>query len=165
MMERCFPLISEQPRLARSGNATAKIHALRLFSAFGLMVLAIGCNRSPYDVAPVSGKVLLDDVPLSGGQLMFAPVAEAGSLKSGKPGFAKIESDGTFVVSTYDDYDGAVVAKHRLTLINNPESEAGKRLGVNRVMIPDVYEVKSGESNEFTVEITTSMVEELGITF
>ncbi|MEM1303340.1 MAG: hypothetical protein AAGG46_00500 [Planctomycetota bacterium] len=125
----------------------------------------LGCTGADYNVAPVSGTISFDGRPLSGGQLMFAPVASGGGDKAGKAGFAKVQPDGSFVVSTYGDGDGAVVAKHRVTLINNPKSEAGKRLGVNRVIIPEAIVVNANEENRLAIEITPEMLKRFSVTF
>ncbi|MEN1681456.1 MAG: hypothetical protein AAGJ46_17890 [Planctomycetota bacterium] len=89
---------------------------------------------------------------------MFSPVATGGDMNSGKAGFGNLKGDGTFEISTYTDGDGAVVAKHRVTLINNPKTPAGKALGVNRVMIPEALVVESGRKNNFTIEITREIL-------
>lgn len=123
-----------------------------------LGVAVSGCNSSDYDLAPVEGTVLFEGKPLTEGQLMFSPVATGGDMNSGKAGFGNLKGDGTFEISTYTDGDGAVVAKHRVTLINNPKTPAGKALGVNRVMIPEALVVESGRKNNFTIEITREIL-------
>lgn len=54
------------------------------------------------------GRVEYDGKPVTGGSLTLAPKGE------GKPGAATISSDGTFVVSTYEVDDGAVIGAHEV---------------------------------------------------
>ncbi len=141
-------------------------HRLSLASALlaGPVAGLLGCGGGPaYPVAPVHGVVSIDGKPLEGGRLMFAPVAAPGSLKSGKPGFADIAPDGSFVVSTYTDQDGAVVGEHWVSLINlDPKSAAGQRIKAERVTVPNRVAVVDGQDNEVKVELTSQQIKQYG---
>lgn len=123
-----------------------------------------GCGSSDYDVAPVSGTVLLNGEPFPQGKVMFAPAAADGGIKAGKPGFGDLQSDGRFVISTYGNQDGAVVAEHTVTVINTePKSDAGRRFAANRVSLPSRVRVEPGKANDFTVELTSDMIKKYGM--
>ena len=77
-----------------------------------------GCQRSPYELAPVHGTITIDGQPFTHGKVMFAPVARADNLNPGKPAFGQLQDNGSFVLSTYDTGDGAVVGEHSVTIIN-----------------------------------------------
>jgi hypothetical protein len=77
------------------------------------MVLA-GCGGSEFDVAPAKGKVVCRGLPVSAGTVIFSPIAESTAGEPGKPATATVQPDGTFVLSTYSEQDGAVIGKHRV---------------------------------------------------
>lgn len=135
-------------------------------SLVAMGVMLAGCSRPDYELAPVKGKVTLEGQPLTSGKVMFAPAAQAGSHKAGKPGFGNIQPDGSFAISTYAENDGAVVAEHTITVINSePDSPAGKRLLVNRVAAPQRVTVASGQENFFQVDLTREILKKYGMRF
>ncbi len=137
-----------------------------VLSTIAILCAVTGCTQSEYELAPVSGRVLLDGQPLDGGKIMLAPVASGDSIKAGKPGFANIGDDGAFVLSTYSEGDGAVVAEHVVTVINtDPKSEAGRRLRADRVALPQRVTVSAGEANELNVELTSELINRYGMRF
>ncbi|MEM9754047.1 MAG: hypothetical protein AAF916_11780 [Planctomycetota bacterium] len=133
-------------------------------AAIALVVLmAAGCQDSGYNVAHVSGRVTLDGAPLTGAKVMFAPMAAEGGLKAGKAGLGVLDDAGEFVIGTYGSRDGAVVARHRVTLINrSSDSTTGPRMARKRLLLPDVYDVVAGEDNAFEIAITSEMVARYG---
>ena len=83
-----------------------------------LIVSIAGCGGSEFDTAPVSGKVMHDGKPVTGGSLTFRPVnptpgGETANL--GKPATAAVQSDGTYVLGTYKKNDGAVPGQHKVS--------------------------------------------------
>ena len=94
-----------------------------LFVAAVVAAIA-GCGGSAqYSTAPVSGQLTSDGMPVTEGQLMFIPES-SGNTDSGKPGAATVQADGTFVVSTYSEGDGAVIGKHTIEYIAPPPRPA-----------------------------------------
>lgn len=86
------------------------------------MAVAVGCGAGSAGddkaTAKVTGKVTYNGAAAAGGELLFSPVAEAGAKgPPGQSGRAPIKSDGTFVVTTYKDGDGAVVGQHRVSYL------------------------------------------------
>lgn len=90
----------------------------RVCSVLSLVCL-FGCGggEGNFGTAKVTGTVKANGQAVTGGELIFAPVAEAGQKDAGKNGAASIGVDGSFTVSTYDIGDGAVVGKHTLAFI------------------------------------------------
>ena len=82
-----------------------------------LLIACVGCGDSAYDVAPVRGRVLCNGKPVGSGVIAFTPVGGvAGRTEgSGKPAMANVQSDGTFVLTTYEDGDGALVGEHAVS--------------------------------------------------
>ena len=73
-----------------------------------------GCSDAEFSVTPLKGTVLCKGRPVAEGLVQFSPIG-SGSTMTGKSGAGEIESDGSFVVTTYSQGDGAVVGKCRIT--------------------------------------------------
>ncbi len=93
-------------------------------------LLLAGCKSAEHQTAPVKGKVTSKGQPVTSGQLFFYPLEEQrdGRKNPGKPAFANIEKDGTYRLSTYGQFDGAVVGRHRVSYVNSGggDEEEGK---------------------------------------
>lgn len=76
------------------------------------LVVSSGCGRSG---VPVTGKVTFKGQPVTGGSLIFSPVAASKEQQEpGKPAAGVIKADGTFELATAHG-GGAQVGKHRVT--------------------------------------------------
>jgi len=81
-----------------------------------LLVLAFccaGCGRREDlpQVAPVSGSVTYNGKPVASGTVTFHPAG------GGRPASGQLDADGRFELSTFDRGDGAVLGKHRVTVV------------------------------------------------
>jgi hypothetical protein len=127
-----------------------------------------GCNRSPYELAEVSGSVLLDGKPLPKAKVMFAPVEVGDAVNPGKPAFGLLQPDGSFALTTYAMNDGAVVGEHWVTIINlqNPEQPAAIRGSAtplfSRISLPTRVRVQAGQTNRFDLKVTADDVRRYG---
>ena len=63
---------------------------------------------------PVSGKVLIDGQPLKFGAVMFVPAKGRGSS-------GVLDENGHFVLSCYDQNDGALVGTHHVRIIGGKQ--------------------------------------------
>jgi hypothetical protein len=140
-----------------SSMLTKRIVAPQLFklATLALFILApcVGCGekgagRLP-DLIPVKGKVTLKGEPLSSGTVRFEPD------DFGRPASGKINSDGTFVLSTHKEGDGVVAGHHRVTISNvDPKSKAAAHLKKYYATTKDKLEADvSAENTEFTFAI------------
>lgn len=138
-----------------------------------------GCNGRDFSVQPAQGKVLCKGEPVTGGSITFIPIGEENTQETGKVATATIKSDGTFVLSTYGRFDGAILGKHRVEYIgnggdggaedeedepsDNSESEAeisspqptSKKTAESRGCVQDreiIVEVTNSK-NDFTIEL------------
>jgi len=76
-------------------------------------VLFSGCGDGRLSTAPVKGIVTCDGKPVTSGSVSFSPVVEGGNAASGaRPASGAVQPDGSFVLSTYEANDGALVGKH-----------------------------------------------------
>ena len=123
----------------------------------------MGCSESPYDLAAVKGKVLIDGQPFTAGKLQFAPV-ERGGANAGKPAFGLLDSEGNFELGTYGERDGAIVGQHWVTLMSLPDRRTAADGGIpNFRRLPaqkTPVEVLAGEQNEFVIELTLDQIRE-----
>ncbi|MEQ8847725.1 hypothetical protein [Botrimarina sp.] len=108
------------------------------------MSAIVGCESGP-EIAPVSGRVLLDGEPLPFGFVRFHPV-------SGQPAQGEIGSDGGFTMSTVSPGDGAPVGRHRVSVLcfegHDParrNSSPGAEVSLGRPLLPIAY-TRSGMS-------------------
>lgn len=137
-----------------------------------LLLTGQGCGGSEQlDVAKVSGTVTCEGKPVTQGAIAFTPVTSGDRSVPGKPALSKINSDGSFQLTTYEQHDGAVVGKHKVS-VTFPGQELGGLPGesfgddsppVKRVKglpscanFPRVIEieVKAGEENTFNIELS-----------
>lgn len=80
------------------------------------LLLSLGCDGgSQLATAPVQGTVTLNGKSVSGGSLTFQPAADEGEALSGKPATAEVQEDGSYVLTTYEPGDGAVIGKHTVS--------------------------------------------------
>lgn len=133
-----------------------------VLSAVGLLVTASGCPKggAAYKTAPVKGKVVYNGQPVTSGSIHLQPVAVQGAAASnpGQPANGQVQSDGTFVLSTYKEGDGAVIGKHKVSYIPvskgaetyEDKPEVSPYLGL--VPKEQEVEIKPGQ-NELTIEL------------
>jgi hypothetical protein len=126
--------------------------------------LYYGCGKPAHqlETAPVHGKVTLDGQPLASGYVVV-PTAR-GRMASGK-----IQPDGSFVMTTYEEGDGVQVGTHPVIVNEPPPDEFSPVPAGERVPIPTRYtsagtsgltvEVKPDEDNFLELNLTTSSPE------
>ena len=112
--------------------------------------VAVGCSKSPYDLAPVQGSVRIDGRPLTTGKVMFAPIAQGNNANAGKPAFGRIQSDGRYVLTTLSDGDGAIVGEHWVTIL---DGEVPGMLPFPRLPVGQKQTVAPG-TNEIDIELS-----------
>jgi hypothetical protein len=89
--------------------------------------IAAGCGGgdSRFDTAPVRGKVLCEGEPLTSGMISFTPIAEGETATPGKLATGVVGPDGTFVLTTYEPEDGAIIGRHTVYYSPPGEREGG----------------------------------------
>lgn len=92
----------------------------------GVCQLFIGCNSRPYDLADVSGQVLLDDRPLAGVQVTFQPKSIVkDNPNPGPSSDTTTDSEGRYTLRTVKgNLLGAVVGLHTVRLTKMIELES-----------------------------------------
>jgi hypothetical protein len=93
--------------------SVAKLRAPLALAAAVCLAAAGGCASSGDEgfpeTVPVKGKVTMAGQPLPKGSISFIP-------NSGRPATALIQPDGTYVLSTFEEKDGAVPGHFRVTV-------------------------------------------------
>ena len=124
-------------------------------------VALAGCGKPAYqlETAPVHGKVTLDGQPLASGYVVV-PTAR-GRMASGK-----IQPDGTYVMTTYEEGDGVQVGTHPVVVNELPPDEFSPVPAHERVPIPARYtsagtsgltvDVRPDEENVLNLNLTTN---------
>jgi len=129
--------------------------------------VVVGCRRvEQLPVAPARGIVLLDNHPLPAANVVFIP-------ERGRSATAQSNTDGTFVLTTYESGDGAIVGSHHVTVTarepgeaNMPGAPGVKRAG--RSLIPEHYgntatsgltfEIASTGENVFEIQLSSKSI-------
>src|SRR5262245_63405755 len=86
---------------------------LRVFGPL-LLVALCGCNRQPYAVGKISGRVTLDGKPLPKASITFVPMATKENIAPGPTATALTDADGRYTLSVDKDTPGAVVGTCRI---------------------------------------------------
>ncbi len=88
---------------------------MRRFWSVALLACMAGCgSANGLQLAKVRGKVLFKGEPVTGGTVLFEPDTSKGT--TGPAAAGSISKDGTFVLSTEESGDGAVVGYHRVAI-------------------------------------------------
>jgi len=113
-------------RLLSTCNRRSWRRAMAAALCIGTLVV-VGCQQSPYELSSVHGTVTVDGKPLAGGRVMFAPISQGDSSEPGKPAFGTLQSDGSYVLTTFRETDGAVVGDHWVTIFGPKSDDAAAR--------------------------------------
>lgn len=119
----------------------------------GLALLLSGCSAGgDFPTAKTTGRVVCEGQPVPHAMVFFEPLQTGKQALVGKQGIANAEADGTFMVSTYGDNDGAVIGRHRVR-VGPPRGGPPPDFRCDCVLNSEVdvteVEVKKGEKNDF----------------
>jgi hypothetical protein len=141
--------------VARTAVPGATIHSEERTMKFrfglftGAMTLALlsGCSQS--SLAPVHGRVTCQGQPVPQAGVIFSPMPKAeGDREGGKAGAGSTDADGRFVITTYKSGDGALIGKHRVSIVLDNTAKAP--CGHSKIV---TWEVKPGD-NEVNIEMS-----------
>jgi hypothetical protein len=133
----------------------ARDHAIKLaITAATLFSLCSGCGATQGSgtlpqLLPVKGKVVFKGQPLTTGTVRFEP-DDYGRAASGK-----LQSDGTFVLTTLKEGDGVVPGHHRVS-ITNPDIKSKDGAALVKYLKTSKSKLEadvSPEKTEFTFEL------------
>lgn len=106
-----------------------------------------GCGSgNGLNLAKVRGKVTFKGQPLKFGTIMFEPDDSRGT--SGPSAVGPITTDGSFVMSTEESGDGAIVGSHRVAVVGlEPMPEAQQKALPDPVKSPREYMVAKSQAD------------------
>ena len=127
--------------------------SLRWLCLAGLLVLCVssGCNKSGgVSMAPVSGSITVDNLPLTGGQVTFHPIGKVES--SDNKGFSGgiVEASGKYTLFTGGE-KGAPLGKYKVTV--NPSMVP---TGTGAPPAPFNNRFRDAKTTTIEVEVVTS---------
>lgn len=76
-----------------------------------------GCGSGNPDTAPATGSVTYNGKPVEGASVQFSPEETGGKGASGKT-----DASGNFTLTSYEEGDGAVPGKYKVTIYKRDES-------------------------------------------
>jgi hypothetical protein len=115
-----------------------------LVAGFVGLVLC-GCGNQ--SMAPVKGQVVFNGQPVKNAAVTFSPSGAPGQKETGKPGTGFTDEDGRFQLSTFSNYDGALLGTHAV-LVTLDDTNPAKCKREKSLSL----EVKPGP-NEFKIEM------------
>ncbi len=105
------------------------------------LVLLPGCGGA--NIASVRGVVTCKGSPVKEAHLTFAPIARSEDDKEpGKPATGFTNAEGVYVLSTYQELDGALIGNHRVTVTLDDTNPAARWARTRKF----VLEVKPGDN-------------------
>ena len=129
-------------RRSRSAKAGPFSQTMGLLLFWAMLVLngLVGCGGSDQlPTGPVEGKVFYQGKPLEFGSVLFQP-------KAGPPGRGQIQPDGSFVISTYGNGDGAILGLNKVRIScsetqdpNYQQVPTEGEMAVGKSLIPKKY--------------------------
>lgn len=121
-----------------------KFRSLDILIAAGLFVCLIGCEKGPA-VAPVTGKVTQDGVPLTGAMVEFQP-------DSGAPSYGYTDENGVYEIQYQTDRMGALLGHHYVKITTAGEKTDPRT--DTTVNVPETVPLEYNEDTtlEFVVE-------------
>ena len=127
--------------------------------AVASLAFAGGCGdgRDKFNVAKTTGTVVCQGKPVPFVTIYFEPLQkDEKAIEAGKQGIAYADESGKFVVSTYDQNDGAVVGKHRVR-VGRPLGENAKgfkcECGLDEEVDLMEAEIVAGKENVFELKL------------
>ncbi len=122
-----------------------------------LLVLAAGCGRS--NIAPVSGRVTLDNKPLANASVVFQPDSDDKNPGPGSQGLTDASGQFTLRLLT-GNRNGAVVGWHKVSITayegGDEVPSSGSDIVFRKALLPDEYNADTKLRFEVRPEGTTS---------
>lgn len=113
----------------------------------------VGCGRGDRPVYAAKGRVTFPDgTPVSAGRVQFRPVDDPQPVVAR----SKLQTDGTFELTTFKPGDGAIKGRHRAIVLPKIMFDVEKHTEVIPVDIDPRFESYETSGLEFTVTENTA---------
>ena len=103
-----------------------------------LLICLAGCGGGPVrpPVHPVTGQAFFQKMtPAAGAFIVFHPVSEALEKAMEARPFARVQPDGSFSLTTYDEGDGAPEGEYGVTVVWTAAKSTGPRIRDGRLRL------------------------------
>lgn len=124
---------------------------------FGTSLPGCGDGRVKMGLAKTTGTVTCSGKPIPFATVYFEPLKEGKEAKVGKQGIGYADENGEFIVTTYDEHDGAVVGKHRVRVGKPLGEEAKGFVKCDCALSEEIdvmnVEVVAGKENMFDIDL------------
>jgi hypothetical protein len=146
--------------------------ALSLLAGVSLLGSLAGCSRDPNmpKLGTVHGKVTYNGKPVDSGTVTFNPILGKGG-ETGQNATGQIEPDGSYVMTTFNTGDGAILGQHIVAVVvrekgsenqGKPRADSTIDYSMPKIVTPSKYAsvdtsplrctVKEGD-NTFDIEL------------
>ena len=151
-------------RQTRAGDSRYRVLSYLLL----LALVTVGCGPSRPATYPVTGKVTYQGQPVTQGTITFYP-------EEGRSSMAKIQPDGSYALTTFEDADGALSGRHTVTIkattvsgaaapgsfeeeLAQADSSQPSALGTVTWLVPESYSRRETSGLSASVEETTNTI-------
>ena len=122
---------------------------LSVLAGVSLLVSPLGCSRDPNmpTLGRVHGKVTYKGKPVESGTVTFNPVPGKGG-ETGQNATGQIEPDGSYVMTTFNTGDGAILGQHVVAVVvrakgsenqGKPKADSTIDYSMPKLMTPSKY--------------------------
>ncbi len=126
----------------------------KAFVLYAILALVLGgCDASPFDVAPVSGRVTLDGEPLANAKIAFSPMMQSDSPVVGPGSIGKTDEQGRYTLETFHGDTGAVVGSHAVQMSTIEFGEVDEDTERAEVIRPNLVPDKYRATGALTYEV------------
>lgn len=145
------PTQDVQSNLAIRRRCTGRLPR-RIVTLMCLISLTTGCGENvpvKPPTVPIKGKVTYKGNPLTGGDVTFAPSGGGGERRAGS---GPIQSDGTFVISSYQSGDGVEAGEYKVFFNPPPPNPDAKTAPVKNPIPAKYRSAKTSPITEMVAE-------------
>ena len=112
-----------------------------------------GCGDDRFVLAPVSGVVTFEGIPLSSARITFEPTGQRAGHLAGPGSFAITDGNGRFRLQTVMGEDGAVVGRHRVTIRAFRNSTDGLDMNIDNAESKEIVPAQYNDESTLTFEV------------
>jgi hypothetical protein len=148
-------------------SRTVRLAAAGLSFAFSLAAAGCGGDPNMPKLGKVHGKVTYKGQPVTSGHITFTPILGKGG-ETGQTATGEINSDGTYVMTTFNTGDGAILGQHTATVVvrdkmnedlTKPDATGRIRYELAKPVTPPKYASVETSPLKYTVKEGTNEID------
>jgi hypothetical protein len=106
-----------------------------------IVICALGCNKTSYEIVKVQGTVSYKGQPLTKGDISFIPIqVEEGAMR--RMGVSAINEKGEYVINSFKPGDGVIPGEYKIIIISRDKASAeasDEEIAARKWYAPKVY--------------------------